>query len=42
MGLTRREAAIELSIALIVLVVLALGLVAFGLRFLALPYPQDD
>ena len=40
--LTRRGAAIELGIASTVVIFIILGLVAYGLRFLSLPYPQDD
>ena len=42
LNLTRRRAAIELGIAFIVAVLLVAGLVAYGIRFLSLPYPQDD
>jgi hypothetical protein len=42
LNLTRRGAACELGVALAVVILLAAGLFAFGVRFLSLPYPQDD
>lgn len=41
-NLTRRRAAIELGIALAVVIFVVAGLLAYGVRFLSLPYPQDD